>query len=571
LPLISAFEETGKTNFNHYFPASSYKANGGASLSHNGGFQLLAEIYASIGNAEKMYQSMGKILEFNNANSYSDNESFNNFYLIFGYLVFHNHTDLLSEFQKYVQTTFSIDPITFSLKFVDRAGYNKFFNTTTLDYYNNNHPGVLNPILSYIDPDKMSNFYDFVKNEILQRLTLEEQTYYEALFLKYQALSSHQYYIERRLNYDTLEIDAQLNGAFEKFAQIQESYLLDEEVEIVYRYFSDGVRKSTRNKKDLFLYPDIFTIGYFGNRYLGGYMIDFFSRNPKWSSFYDSKEELDLFVKWLYHGHEYWPDLEDIFRVEQKISLDQLKVIWDIIKNSPNNSEVDMNLLNMLICDHYFLAGDTTSAIKFYNNIDFDNIKSSASREEYLNIIFFKNQLVTLASHFAKISKRQEAHHLVNLIPEVHFRMKAYFIIARRVHESATPEDTYHYIEAGYAALDQFDPGPLFSTATYTFTIIETLSGIGSRELDRIADDHIKKWYPNGTKDKILGKLKTRKYYQAFETIPVSNTYSQDLRDFVLFLLMDENNLDESKWRRLKELYNRYGLGENDYIEFINT
>jgi hypothetical protein len=571
LSLISPFEETGKINFDHYFPASSNMANGSKSLAHNGGYQLLAEIYAAIGNEEKMYESLEKIIEFNNPNVYSDDETFNNFYQVFGYLIYHNHNDLLLKFQNYVESTFSIDPVTFSLKFIDRAGYNKFFNITNLDIEYSNHTGSVNPVLSYIPPETMTNFFEFVKDELFLNLNTSEKAYYEALFLKYQGLSAYKYNFDRNSPIDTGSIDAFLNSAFEKFMIVDGSSMLDEEIEVVYRYYSDGVRKTSRSKNELFLYPDIFTIGYYGNRYLNGYMIDFFARYPKWLSLYDSTEELDLFVKWIYHGHEYFPDDEDRERVEQKISLNQLETIGDFLNISPNKSEIDMNLLNMLICDYYFNAGDTTSAIGYYKNIDFDNISRSASREEYLTTIFFKNHLVTLASHFAKIGNKEEAHNLVNLITEVHFRMKAYFIIARRVHESAFPEDTYHYIEAGYSALDEFDPGPLFSTASYTFTIIETLSSIGSRELDRIADEHIKEWYPNGTEDKILGKLKTNKYYQAYETLPISNTFAQDLFDFVPFLLIDSKNLDKPKWSRVKELFDRYGFAGNDYIEFIDT
>ena len=214
---------------------------------------------------------------------------------------------------------------------------------------------------------------------------------------------------------------------------------------------------------------------------------------------------------------------------------------------------------------------DTVSALIYYDNLDLNAFKKSSVRGEYLNQTFFFNQVVELAGHFAKIGDKEETHKIINTITEVHFRMKAYFIIARAVHDGFYPEDTYHYIESGYKALDQFDPGPLDQTATYTFTIIETLSGLGSRELDLIVDKELSKFYPWGSDEKNVGLIRRGKYYRALESIPESNTIPNNLSDYRLFLILDSSNLGSSKWSRYKELIDRYGIEENNYIVFATN
>jgi hypothetical protein len=567
IKLISPFEETGKENFRYYFSKSSYMQNGGDQLSHNGGYHLMAEVYAALGKEKETLQAIDFILQDNNLEKYSNFESFNNFNQIFGYMLKNKHVSMFDGFLVYLEKTFSISDIKFFEDFIDRSGYYKFFNTTNLGRTNQNHPGKVNPVLSYLSPELMSIFFDYANQIISKTENSDVQNYYRALFLKHQALVTNKYLTDRNESIPTEKLDQLLMESFSAFDEVSTSYL-DGEMEIIYRYYGDGIRKIRVERNNHFLYPDIYTGGYHGNRYLNGFFIDFLKRNPEYIAYYNSYSSMNLFVDWIYNGHEYFLFFDDIERIEEKLSLEQETFVQDLIGNSSFASELDQNLLNLIISNRFFMMGDTINAFNYYEKLDYNSINVSAGRGDYLNVTFFFNQIVELAINFAKLGKIETTNEIVNLISEVHFRMKTYFLIARRVHESEYPEDTYHYIGKGYDALEQFDPGPLDRTASYTFTIIETLSGLGSRELDMIVDEELKKFYPRGSLDKNIGKIKRGKYYQAMEAIPTSNTVSRDLEFYQPFLMLDNNNMDNPKWSRYKELHDRYGLARNDYIPF---
>ena len=570
LPLISPFENSGKENFNFYFPKSSFMSNGGDKLSHNGGFHLMAEVYATIGDEDKMYQSLNSLITDNNAFTYTYYLSFNSIYQIFGYLFKNKHDGMLTEFLDYTDKTFNIDNIKFCELFIDRAGYHKHFHLTNFHREYQNTAGKVNPILSYFDPDLMSAFFDFAINMLEESADADSKYFYQALFLKNKALITNKYFSDKNEPVPIQELDQWLEEAFEIFNKVSKTFL-EKEVELTYRYFGDGHRKKTFNNNQYFLYPDIFS-GYHGNYYLSGYYVDFLKRNPSFQSHYNSSEKLDLFIDWLYHGHEYHYNFNsDRRRNDIKLNLDQLLFTHDFVNNSTFSKEVDLNLLQLLICNQYFIQGNVDMATKYYDGLNMETVKSSALRMEYLNATFFYNQLVKLCSHLAIQGSKEEVEKIIDLIAEEHFKIKTYFIIAKKVHNSELPEHTYYYIEKAYKLIDQADPSKGNFSFQYSDNIVETLSEIGSRELDRLIDEQLKIQYPSGTREKSIGLIRRGKYHQAFETTPKSNTMMEDLRDYEVFLLDTNDNINLPKWKTFKERLERYGILGNDYVRFVNN
>ena len=570
LPLVSPFTETGKTNFDHYFPRNSTKTNGADQLTHNGGYQLLAEMYAAIGDGDNMYRSLNKVLETNDVLKYSNQESFNGIYQVFGYLLIGGYDELLTEFIDYVESTFSIAKVDFLELFVDRAGHYKYFNGTNFIEEHQNHAGKLNPVLSSIGPELMDKFFQLANQIIAKEESLNTQRFYEALFLKYQALITHRYLADKKLDVPTEQLDRTLIKAFEALDKVNET-LLDREIEITYRYYSDGIRRTMMSNRKRFLYPDIFARSYQGNKYLSGYFVGFLERNPSFQEYYNSAAHQDLIIDWVFNAYEVHLFIEDVERIEIDLTLDELTFVYQFLSQSPYVNELDLNLINLLISNKNFALGNLKKAYEHFENFNEDRIGNSASRVDYLNATFLYNQIVELCSHLAIDGKRDDVDRLIGLIDQDHFKIKSYLLIAKKVHSSDSPEYAYYYIDKAYYHLDRLDPSQGNVSFWYNDNIIETLAEIGSRELDLLIDDQLRDQYPGGTAEKSIGLVKRGKYFQALQTMPQSNTMMQDLNDMEVFLIFSNDNINLPKWSRTKSILDRYGLVGNDYVRFVTN
>ena len=201
---------------------------------------------------------------------------------------------------------------------------------------------------------------------------------------------------------------------------------------------------------------------------------------------------------------------------------------------------------------------------------ELDRMEVSANRVEYLNATFVYNQVADLAANLATRGYQEETSGLIDLLPEETFRIKANLIIARKVHASDLPEHTYFYINQAYQGIDNLDQSSSNQRFRFNRNLIETFSSIGSRELNAIVDEEMSKIYPNGTSARNPALIERGKYYQAFSSIPKSNTIIEDLNDYEAFFLVDNENLNDPKWAEYKERLDRYRFG-GDYIRFVTN
>lgn len=548
--LVSPFTD-GNQNFKFYYPANSSKPNGLSSLTHNCGYQLVAEMYARLDAPDLVLQSMDSVFAYNSNGSYFSFHSFNNHSTILSYFVRNGNLD---GFKTVTATLFTkgLDPIVFYKDFFDRVGYLKLFYANNFDWSFNSHKGVINPIPYYINPTSLSAVEKLYFDELEKSDDLNFINYSKALYTKNKSLITYKHFVDRGYQTNEQFFYELFDKSFEYYDQVEADFT-SKEIKSVHRYYTDGVREPMTKRDVLMLYPDLWA-GFHSSRYtssiMGRYLLD-----KGIEQVYTDASKLDLLSDWVSIQAEkaLLPEADIIpFFEEFNLDFKTLTKLEAILSQSIYS--LDLNYIRLLLANNAFDQGDSDLAKGYVSDLDIDEFKTSASRLEYLNINEFQNSVYQLSFHTA-IYDPQLTKRLVNTLGAPQYKTLAYLGIVNEVYGSQKPEEAFKYLDSALALYETFNPRGVLQGFTVYREFLKVSDLIGGDQFEDFSKRFLEQVYPFGYFEKVIGSIEAGDYYQAVSIIPNSFTQSEELFLFAALLHFEglRTNSDE-RWKFLDKV-----------------
>lgn len=560
ISLLSPFEQRqGLSSFNFYYPLNASISFNEVNIKHNGGYQVLASLFAASGNYERTKNCLDSLIKHNT--DYFSRLSSTSGHNIVGYFEKYGHLDLTDRLVGFMAKSRQINKSEFYKELHDRSGYhkaeevNKFF----LRYYYDN---ILTS-LSYEDHLHLAKLW----NNSIEKLDNANDINFEmAISLKHQASNFEKINVDRGISTDQQQFHSLLDQAVNHYLQVDNNYL-NQLISTTYRYYTNGSRRRDVPRKDVFLYPDLFVDGYYNNSYTSSLFVGYLLKSNKINELYKTSDELELFNNWMANYLEFDPFFNENARNVNAVPDALLVDLNEALENNQASDNFDDNLLKLLVTNNYFENNDIASGLELFEAIDLDQVSVTATRWEYLNMTAIYNEMVQLAIHLFKNDNREDAVRIIDLLPDANHQIPAYCILANALYESDNPSESFIAIDSIMSKRKQIDDRNI-GNLDYRIYLLTTLGKIGGKQMSAIAENTLINMpdfnKPQGIIRYVIGQANEGNFNNAFESV------SSDLSDnneLICYLII----LAEGQWQSnsSKEGWENFDQGYYDFNGYI--
>jgi len=510
LSLLSPFNAKSLENFEKVYPREGGINNGlRGGITHNGGYQELAYLYAAVGDLDRVIQSTDSVIKYNS--NYWQLHTYNNGYNILGYLLQFDHYEKAELYLNYLLSKTGYDEIQFYSFLLDRTGYLKTAFNYGFDY---------NPGLSMLPFDKVEWIFDAYEQSASSIPNLDERRFYKAHCFKLRGLYMDRNRRDGKINASIDEINRWFDSAIEEYESLESSFL-DKSIDINYRYFGNGPRSKNWTKKYYFLYPDQLSDGFFSGRVTSNAFIKYILDNDLLSNLYTSVDDLESINDWLANYYEYTP-FQDPFRNLDPLDLELLTRYFQAIKLHSNYEDFDNTFFNLLLANGYFDLAKFEGGYSFFEAINYSKLQVMANRWEYVNFTFIYNQILKMAKYLAAENMHDHAMDLIELLPNNNYKSIVYSNVADFLYDGSNRMKAFVYLDSAMIKGEKVDKSQI-TFPDYRYQLIQTMSGMGGRELNNIAKDMFVELSPGlksgATNFYVVGIAWEGNYYKALQAI----------------------------------------------------
>jgi hypothetical protein len=548
--------------FHVYYPKGSFEQDGRMPFDYNGGYHTVASLYAAAGDMPHLYGCFDKLLEIQR-NYFELPRISNNHLNILGYLYQYGHRDQVPGVLGWLATrTQDNPPKTIMRNLVIRSGYITHIYQLNLDptYYRSVH-GYIFPNLYFCPRPVFDAMTEDNEKVISQIPDPSERAFTLAQELKLKAMYYSKYWFDRKLPADEQKLNGWLKKATDIYAHLDKNYL-DQKQSSTLVYNSDGVRTSDVKRNDLLIYPD-YRDGWFSWTYHTDYLFNYLKKNGLLASFYSTGQDLQALHYWVAKAYEYIDGISPSGYSNRYPLPDQVLIdILSFVDQHPDGKSFDRNLLYLILCNHAFTKGDTTSALAYYRSLDLQHIKRSSDKYEYLEKIFFFNMMSTLCINLSTVGLPTEAIALAEQFTLDQQKIFPYLMMAQDIYRKNAKPIAFEFLDSAFAKARHVDFSKVLEPIDSRYFTVMVLSEIGSRPLNdeaelilsEIPDD--RKF--NGILARARGVASEGNYYRALTSIPNTLTESQDLQCRSAILLEACKHLEQqsgaaTKWKPMDE------------------
>ena len=550
LSLLSPFESSSYPSFMAFYPAKGGIRNGRTgNISHNGGYQELASLYASTGNLKLAEQATDSLVKY--SANYFEIMSFNNATNILGYFVQFEYLHEAEQYLNYLNDKTGLSKRRLMMLTMDHSTGVKYmyFDERVLNESN------YNPGLSILSLQGIEFLFDLNEKVIKEEENSDAEAFYLALLYKYHG-SILSYINHLPSNHiDSSQVNHWYRQAVRSYSTVSEKFKQESE-EINYRYWNNGIRKRSFTHEYFFLYPDYFYNQWQSDKFISTSFIEFLIISKQFGKIYSSGEDLEHINDWIANYYEYSPfsqrirnltplDSELLYRLE--ISLNQ----------HASGDEFDRTFIQLLLANDSFEKGDIETAMKFTNALDIEKISPLANRWEYLNYTYVYNLLVRLAKNCTLNNFDEQALDLIEATPNAMYKSFIYSEIANFLYKNKQEPKAFAYLDSAYANYDKVNQADLLtSTFDPRYSLITTLSGIGGSSLTLRARNLFIEMPPGiktgGLFSYVTGMAYQGNYFQAVQAIPEQGPTNQEINHYsdILFEEARKNGV-RNGWGKL--------------------
>ncbi len=391
-----------------------------------------------------------------------------------------------------------------------------------------------------------------------------ERNFLLAMHYKRVAILYSKYLFDRGLPLDQTQMDAWLDKACEHFNQVSEQHLSGN-VAVNYRYYSDGTRTIQSSRKHVFLYPD-YRDGWFAHKYNTDVFMQYILRKNLFAQYYTTAPTLALVHDWISSAKEVYPrkvimEATGIFNNHYELSDTLLKEILTAVDQSPAKSSFDKNLPVLLLTNFYFSSGDTTQAMQYFHQLDQTTLLASSNRYEYLNQMYFLNQVMTLGGYLATHRYHREALALTKFMEPNH-QVFAYVKAADQLYQEYHPQ-AFTYLDSAYAIANRIDftnlPVANAPRNDSRRMLVYMLGKVGGEKPAQIARNYIRELveFAKGLSIQamIQGTATDGSYYKAMSIVPDTFTQDQELDSYNgILALVAHEKFNRPEWAGMDDV-----------------
>jgi len=566
LSAISPFNSKSYPVFKLFYPQEGGLLNGRrGNISHNGGYQIMAYLFASQGDLSLVKQSTDSLLLYNK-NNYFDVMTFNNATNILGYFAQFEKTEEMEEYLNYLSSKSGLSRSRLMNLTLDHAGGMKSLYAQIKIFEEENY----NPGLSILYQTSLETLFNLYEKVIKEDEVGDNKQFHLAMLYKQRGayLSWQAQLPSNNINLST--INGWFDKALERYVSVSNSYKSTSE-EINYRYWGDGIRNQSFSKAYFFMYPDYFYNQWQSGRYVSTAFMNYILDNELMHKIYKTSDDLETINDWLSNYNEVYPNLNES-RALAPFDPDLIERILDEIAQHPAGDNVDKTLLLLLAANHSFKNGNIDAAIGKFKAIEVDKIGPLANRWQYLNYTFIYNQLLLLSKSLAINGYHQEAKSLIESTPDANYKTFIYGELANFLSTNRGEIASFVYLDSALQnnAIRGNNTMNFFVHPSYP--IISTLAGIGGVEMISKAKSMFIEMQPGlkgaGLFRYIRGIAWSGNYHRAVEAIPINGSSQSELNYYTLILTEEANKMSTKKgWDKIGENWN---FITRDYIVFRN-
>jgi hypothetical protein len=335
-------------------------------FTYNGLYQILGELYASMGDAVSAKRAVDTLIRYHP--SYEDYST--DGYSIAGYFASYNHWQALDAYAGMVAPLFNIKPYEVYQRTADRLGLSsppmQLRYAVTRSIFAN---VWANPILDRMSIAVQDQFYkQYHKHLISGNYGKDETSFALALFYKQQGAFVSTRNQNRSNQESTKLVDSLFAASYGSYQQVSEAYK-SEPVQTFLEAREDVPRSQ------LYLYPDYRRVSrhyepraLFAN-YNSGAFLEFIFDNDLFNDFFNSRERLQLAVRWISeYKNAFWNDAFN-FYMANDVSLATLEKLRESILTHKDGENLNITLLDFLLAERYYSLGMSSKASQLAKKI----------------------------------------------------------------------------------------------------------------------------------------------------------------------------------------------------------
>jgi len=238
---------------------------------------------------------------------------------------------------------------------------------------------------------------------------------------------------------------------------------------------------------------------------------------------------------------------------------------------------MDQNLISMILANRAFNRRDYNSGLKYYQNMNLNNLVASRNKYEYLQKTYFLNQQKDLCANLAVAGKYKEAVDLAEKFEKEVERAFAYVFMAEKLFKKQTDPHTFVYLDSVFSKSRSID----FSQFNFDQRLdyrpkwIYLLSRIGGKRLNLLSDKIFAEIYQgnkmNAVFNSVFGVAEEGNFYRAKSAIPSTLTETDDLmsRELIVWqsCIKKETPYGQLRWVPM----DKFISDDNYYIFYVSN
>ena len=413
-------------------------------IEHNGGYEILANVYAALGQSGKALRCMDTITKYQRQYNLNVNNSLN----IATYFVLNDHMDAFQEFVNRYASRAGIKPYEYMRGFANQAGV--FGVGETMRSFKH---GNKNPNIAMIKGEELERVFDFYQISIQQDLKEGNEGNFElALLYKHHGLMLFKKSIESRQPLDAARISKLFDQAFEAYNKLPVEFL-DEIVRSRNQF--PGKRKLNFIDPDhSALVPDIFSSQFQLSSY-GDAFFSYVNTHGLWGALYKDQVDYNLLNKWVARAYSLkdltlpFAQLNSSYQNFPPPSYSSIVAIDSLIHRSGFEKQLDNSWVRMLLLRKFLAAKETEKAIVQLDRVDYDKMGSGGpARFNFIEMLCLQSYATKAAKELIAAQYGNRVSRFVNRFRRRENRVVAYAQLGIASYENGFLQTAQAYLDS---------------------------------------------------------------------------------------------------------------------------